>query len=442
MIMDTLTTTAPVEDVAKPDSFKDLGFETLDKEEAKQAEIKKQLEIQSKHRKKFYKSSWSIFLFLILSWFGIYSWLNMRLVNNLVLTDWEKNQIKLSPVMSLYEKLPNNNPQTTIQPITNTGGLSTDRQNFDQIVGSNRFLYEKKIESDKKIINLLDSAKNVDKDIDIQSQEYISNWYYPKQLSDNVREGEIQKPIITIESIKLSTALQFYGLLNDFKEEYAARLWLSKQVSDAYLNYYKSIADTDILKYVQMCYMNPYIWDNDGTCKNEQDFISYFITRHKENMSRIKIYSNGQEFSLIDLKDESSLSNISKNFVVLMDLLIQKLDKEKLPALVITFNNFNPQTSTIKFSIEINSFDSTYEQLRGNVANITSPHEFMVTNLINLIRQSRLIKSENIKIQNQTIQTTNVKEWNLIYKKYTSKYDFELPVQKNVEREVSDFDFN
>ena len=436
-ISQTTTTTE-----TKSDSFKDLGFETLDKQELEQAEMKKKAELQALYRKKFYKNSSLIFLFLIITGFWIYAWLNMRLVNNLVLNEKEKTQVKASPVMSIYEKIPSEKVTNIKEVISNTWTLSKDKENFAQIVDSNQFLYEKKEQLDWKLQNLLDWAKKIDWEIDLQSQEYISNWYYPKQLSDNVRDWEIQKPIITIESIKLSTALQFYGLLNDFKDEYASRLGLSKQVSDAYLNYYKSISDTDILKYVQMCYMNPYIWDNDWTCKNEQDFVSYFITRHKENMARIKLSSDWRDISLIDINDSSSVSSISKNFVVLMELLIQKLDKEKLPALVITFNNFDPITSTIKFSIEINSFDSTYEQLRGNGVNVTSPHEFMVTNLINLIRQSRLIKSENIKIQNQTIQTTNVKEWSLIYKKYTSKYDFELPVQKSVEREVSDFDFN
>jgi hypothetical protein len=70
---------------------------------------------------------------------------------------------------------------------------------------------------------------------------------------------------------------------------------------------------------------------------------------------------------------------------------------------------------------------------------IINPHIFIVTNLLNLIKQSMFVISENIDAKQLKITQKTIKIWSTIFTVNNSVMNFVLPLQKSTEREISDY---
>lgn len=71
-----------------------------------------------------------------------------------------------------------------------------------------------------------------------------------------------------------------------------------------------------------------------------------------------------------------------------------KLEQTELPSFSITFQKFDPSKKQISFKVEVNTFQQDEAALTRK--GIINPHIFIVTNLLNLIKQSLFVISENI----------------------------------------------
>jgi hypothetical protein len=70
---------------------------------------------------------------------------------------------------------------------------------------------------------------------------------------------------------------------------------------------------------------------------------------------------------------------------------------------------------------------------------IINPHIFILSNLLNLIKQSIFVVSENIDAKSIKIVPKIIKIGTSVYNVNNSTLDFVLPIQKWSEREISDY---
>jgi hypothetical protein len=70
---------------------------------------------------------------------------------------------------------------------------------------------------------------------------------------------------------------------------------------------------------------------------------------------------------------------------------------------------------------------------------IINPHIFILSNLLNLIKQSIFVVSENIDAKSIKIIPKTIKIGSSVYNVNNSRLDFVLPIQKWSEREISDY---
>lgn len=73
----------------------------------------------------------------------------------------------------------------------------------------------------------------------------------------------------------------------------------------------------------------------------------------------------------------------------MMDLIDRKLENAQLPSFALTFNDFDSKNSEISFSVEVNTLkEDEYALIREG---IKSPHIFVVSELIKMLKQSTFI---------------------------------------------------
>jgi len=75
-----------------------------------------------------------------------------------------------------------------------------------------------------------------------------------------------------------------------------------------------------------------------------------------------------------------------KQLAVYIDNKLQETD---IPTFSISFLKFNPKEENIEFTINLNT--NSQDEIALNKQGILNPHVFIVTNLINLLKQSLLI---------------------------------------------------
>jgi hypothetical protein len=87
--------------------------------------------------------------------------------------------------------------------------------------------------------------------------------------------------------------------------------------------------------------------------------------------------------------------------------------------------------------VEVNTF------LQDEVALIKkwiiNPHIFIVSNLLDLIKQSMFVISENIDAKSVKVTPKIIKVWSTVFNVNNSSMSFALPIQKATEREITDY---
>jgi hypothetical protein len=120
-----------------------------------------------------------------------------------------------------------------------------------------------------------------------------------------------------------------------------------------------------------------------------------------------------------------------------MNAISQLLEKEDTMLFSITFNWFDAKDKNITFSIEVytNQEDERNLMLQWK----KNPNIFILTNIINLLKQSSFIIWAEINTKEVNVDTRTITQWGVSRTVNYSTMDFTVPIQKNTEREIFDY---
>ncbi len=241
-------------------------------------------------------------------------------------------------------------------------------------------------------------------------------WFFPKSIQSIDSESfnnSIQRAIVSVESIKFAVALKYFSLLDSFITQLSSYASMNKDVVREKLKMFVWRWEKDINLYVNACYMNAY--ELSSTCSSIWDFFNYY--------------------NYID----SSFSDQDKRlFILTMDLIESKLENADYPSLDISVTNIDPKENSINIAVEINTFKE--DELQLTLTNwILNPHIYLTTSVVNHLRESRFVLTDTININQLNVNSRRVRiGWQTVMVN-TSNFDFALPLQNSVEREIYDF---
>lgn len=253
---------------------------------------------------------------------------------------------------------------------------------------------------DKFVKNIVSTMKNNIDLIEKQKTNIWVYWFLPNEIETVILDSAIQRSFLSIETIKFFTALKIYSNIDSFITEFSGITSLSK---DDILKEMTNIIDAweiNVQKYLIMCYLNPY--EDITNCKELNNAINW-------TQAEISFFKD------------------------LMLFIKQKLENQDFPKLWIIFNSLDPKKNQIWFTININTFldDEIYLSNKW----IINPHIYIVSMLINWLRESHFILWDTIKFDSLKVNKRKVKEITV----NTSTFTFNIPVQKATEKEIYDF---
>ena len=248
-------------------------------------------------------------------------------------------------------------------------------------------------------------------------QDIAKQWFLPEELEFLLSEDQaidtIQRSLNALEVIKFSTATKVFSYMNTALTTISEMIRIGGADVESIRNLFVQLGsrwEKDIASYVYMCYLNPF--ETNSNCDNIWELDLYYNIA-KDNSINIRLFKN-------------SMSAIS-----------QLLEKEDTSLFSITFNWFNAKDKSIDFNIEVytNQEDekSLMQQWKRN------PNIFILTNIINLLKQSSFIIGAEINTKEINVDTKTITQWGLSRKVNYSTMDFGVPIQKNTEREIFDY---
>ncbi len=222
-------------------------------------------------------------------------------------------------------------------------------------------------------------------------------------------------PIITslhtVETIKFGTALKMFSLLDTFVEQASRLLSLPKTAMTTAIDAYLQRGESDIARFLTMCYLNPY--ETLPDCKQVGDFANYFRF------------------------EEQNTSFDPSLFTKIMSLIDTRLEQSELPSLQIEFDRFTPNAQSLGFRVIVNTLPEDERDFLQKW--IINPHIFIISQLVNLLKQSLFVIGDAINVNTLNIQRTTITIGDIQVPVSTSKMQFNLPLQNNAQREISDF---
>lgn len=290
--------------------------------------------------------------------------------------------------------------------------------NLKSVISSNKLSYIQKKDIIQSVITNLseniiwkyDKIESIKKDV-------TKYWFFPQELYLLLDNQEyitsIKNSLLSLETIKFWSAIRVFWYLPSFISEVSESLWLTKQEVKNRLTYLSNRWEKDIAIYLNNCYLNPYEIDYD--CKIVGDFDKYYTK----------------------ISEEENSINLDF-FKKLMFYIDAKLEQTTIPNFSIIFNQFDSKSKKISFNITINTSSEDEASMMLDEW-ITNPHIFIFTNLLNLLKQSIFVVSDSINIKQLVINEQEVTEWWRTVKYHSSSSSFSLPIQKSVEREITDF---
>lgn len=247
-------------------------------------------------------------------------------------------------------------------------------------------------------------------------QEVTKYGFFSQELFDLLQNEEyvtsIKQSLLSLEMIKFSSAIKVFSYLDTFIGTVANVLNISSATASAKMTALAQRGEKDIALYLNNCYLNPYEIDYD--CNLVGDFDRYYTT--------------------IDPNDTGLDRPFFKKIMALIDV---KLEQTSLPSFAITFQKFDPTQKQISFKVEVNTFQQDEAALTQK--GIINPHIFIVTNLLNLIKQSLYVLSENVDAKTLKITPKTIKIGSTVFTVNNSTMNFILPIQKSTEREITDY---
>lgn len=277
----------------------------------------------------------------------------------------------------------------------------------------------KKDEIGKIMINTTELIKKYKDSLDKVKRDISKYSFLPKEIDDSISDSEIQKSIISVESIKFFTALNVFSHLWASVKELAEFLGYAPDVVAHTLDFFVKRWEADTQRYLVSCYLNPYEMEKwNDVCSYIDDFSNFYL------------FSNNKA------KFDSLI------FKRIMTYIEQKLEFSSLSRLSIVLNQLDPKSNTIWFSVEVNTLNEDEKDIIDMNLEWWSNqnlHIFIVTNIIKLLRESHFILWSDIKLNDVKINKRKVKVWDGEINVNNSTFTFNIPVQKSVEREIYDF---
>ncbi len=250
---------------------------------------------------------------------------------------------------------------------------------------------------------------------DSLKKEVWEQWFFPRDIQTVAKwvffDNSLQKAIISIESVRFATALKFFSSLDSFLAQLSSYTSTNKEELEVQLQDFIKRWEKDINNYIVSCYLNGY--EISSTCSTIGDFSNYYY-----------------------YLDPASLNQ--KNFLITMDALEAKLENTDFPSLEISMKSIDPLRNTISLNVEINTFKDDEAQLTATKW-ILNPHIHLVTSIINNLRASRYVLTDSINVNTLKVNKKKIKiGWQTVTVN-SSSFDFQLPLQNDVQREIYDF---
>ncbi len=320
---------------------------------------------------------------------------------------------------------------TTYLKVASMFGQNTDAYGIDSLTTANAQVTLNTIVNDqslnyilkKEVLNravdqLSKSAITQYSKLDEIKQDIGSYGFFPKDVqtfaASTFVDNSLQKSLIAVEAIRFSTALTFFSNLDTFVQQFSSFLTISAPQLDSILAAYKSRSEKDIQNYLTTCYFNPYVSADSCNMPQGNDFMNYY--------------------TYVDTK-----ANIDKkDFPILMNYLDAKLENTDFPSLEINIKSFDPLQNQISFSIDLNTFQEDELQLLNK--GILNPHIYLATKIIDLLRESKFVVAESINLSTLKVNKKKLRVGAQEFIVNNSTFDFTLPLQKNAEREIYDYD--
>ena len=254
--------------------------------------------------------------------------------------------------------------------------------------------------------------------VDSLKQEIAKQWFLPDELntllSDNGAIDTIQRSLNALEVIKFSTATKVFSYMNTALTTIAEMMRISgsniENLKQLFLQLW-SRWEKDITAYVYMCYLNPF--ETNADCDTIWDLDLYYSNKLRDGSINIKLFKNS------------------------MNAISQLLEKGDTTLFSITFNWFNAQDKNITFSIEVYTNQDDERSLMAQWKR--NPNIFILTNIINLLKQSSFIIWAEINTKEVNVEAITQNLWNISRKVNYSTMDFTVPIQKDTEREIFDY---
>lgn len=251
-------------------------------------------------------------------------------------------------------------------------------------------------------------------DINELTENLNKDGFFPQDLVDILKEnnavGSIQRSLLSLEVVKFSSAMKVFSLMDVFVSSLADTLGYTKSDIREKLNELIERGERDVEYYLNVCYNNPY---EPVKCDKIDDFGEYYKK----------------------IREESDFD--TSFFKTLMEFIDNKLEYSNVPSFAITFNSFDGKSNSIGFTIEVNTLkEDEYALVQQGVK---SPHIFIVSELIKLLKQSTFIVGKAIDAKDIKVSPKQITIGGSKYTVNNSVKNFNLPIQKTTDREIFDF---
>lgn len=230
-------------------------------------------------------------------------------------------------------------------------------------------------------------------------------------MQTNKEKIPIMVSLHTLETVKFWTALKLFSMLDTFLQQAAQVLWISKEDVETTIASYTDRWEKYISNYLSMCYLNPY--ERLPDCSQIGDFENYF-------------------------RYENTDSNINYRWLArILELVENRLENSTVASIKMNFNRFDPNAKNLVFEVVVSTLAEDEQAfLQKGVLN---PHVFILSSLVNLLKQSLFVIGDSISVQSINVREQNITIGNVQIPIKTSSMTFDLPLQNSSQREIFDF---
>ena len=273
---------------------------------------------------------------------------------------------------------------------------------------------QKKDDLQRSLYRMGNEITRIKKETKVLREKMNKEWFFPPELvwileADNAISS-IQRSLISLEVVKFSSALRVFSLMDDIVKELSDTFDITKWTIREQLEELINRWEQDVEYYLNVCYNNPYETEE---CININDFDKYYKTIKQE-----------EDFDTTFFKK-------------LMKYINTQIEYNEMPSFSITFNSFNGKSNSITFSVEVNT--TVEDELALSQQGIKSPHIFIISELIKLLKLSTFIGGKQIDAKNVKVVPKIITIAWRQFKVNNSVNTYTLPIQKTTEREIFDF---